>query len=81
MKLFNTESLDDLEKGIKQLLQENRCSFSESEVMLLNDCIVLIQVFKSSSKEKVRPNWETLFKIVAIFLKIFLENDHLKTLF
>ena len=81
MKKFNTESLDDLEKGIKQLLLEDRCSFSENEIKLLNDCIIAVQLFKSSNEKKGEPDWTLIVKIAELLSKIYIASDHLKGLF
>lgn len=81
MKNFNTESLDDLERGIKQLLVEDRCSFSENEIKLLTDCILALQIFKSSSKKKGKPDWTVIVKVAELLFRIFSASDHLKGLF
>lgn len=81
MKKFNTESLDDLEKGIKQLLLEDRCSFSENEIKLLNDCILVIQLFKSSNEKNGKPDWTLIVKVADLLFKIYSASDHLKGLF
>ena len=81
MKKFNTESLDDLEKGIKQLLLEDRCSFSENEIKLLNACILAVQLFKSSNEKKGKPDWTLIVKIAELLSRIYIASDHLKGLF
>jgi hypothetical protein len=71
----NVKSLDDLEKGIKQLLLESRCSFSDEEKVLLNDCVVALQQTKKSS------NLDLIVKVVEILTKLFIASDHLKDIF
>jgi hypothetical protein len=71
----NVRSLDDLEKGIKQLLLESRCSFSDEEKVLLNDCIVALQQTKKSN------NLSLIIKVVEILSKLFTTNDYLKDIF
>ena len=71
----NVKSLDDLEKGIKQLLLESRCSFSDEEKVLLNDCVVALQQTKKSS------NIDLIVKVVEILTKLFMAGDHLKDIF
>jgi hypothetical protein len=81
MKKFNTESLDDLEKGIKQLLLEDRCSFSENEINLLNDCILVLQAFKSVNEKTGKPDLAVIPKVIDAILKIVRISDHLQDLF
>lgn len=68
-------SLDDLEKGIKQLLLESRCSFSDEEKVLLNDCIAALQEIKMNN------HIDLIVKVVEILTKLFIASDHLKTIF
>ena len=71
----NVKSLDDLEKGIKQLLLESRCSFSDEEKVLLNDCVIALQQTKKSS------NLDLIVKVFEILSKVFIASDHLKDIF
>lgn len=69
------KSLDDLETGVKHLLLENRCSFSDEEKALLDDCIVAIQ------QAKKKGTVDTIVKVVEILGKLFVAGDHLKDIF
>lgn len=69
------KSLDDLETGIKQLLLEDRCSFSDEEKVLLNECITAIQQLKKSRDP------DLLIKILEILSKLFVASDFVKNLF
>jgi hypothetical protein len=73
--ITKTKSLDDLETGVKLLLLENRCSFSDEDKVLLNDCILTIQQAKKSADVSVIVN------ILEILLKLFVTADHLKDVF
>lgn len=68
------KSLDDLEIGIKQLL-EGRCSFSEEEKALLNECIAIVQRNKETISNK------DILKVFEILLQLFLVAQHLNALF
>lgn len=81
MKNFNTESLDDLERGIKQLLLEDRCSFSENEIKLLNNCILALQIFKSGNEKTGKPGLTEIVNIVELLLKLWIASGHLKVFF
>ncbi len=70
-----TKSLDDLETGIKRLLLENRCSFSEEEKVQLNDCLALIQ------QSRKKGNTDLIVKILEILCKLFVAADHVSEFF
>ncbi len=69
------KSLGDLETGIKLLLLENRCSFSDEEKVLLNDCLLVIQQAKSNLDVGL------VVKVFEILSKLFIASDHLKDIF
>jgi hypothetical protein len=69
------KSLDDLEKGIKHLLLENRCSFSDEEKVLLNECLLVIQ------EAKRNQNVDLAVKIFGILSRLFIASNHLKDIF
>jgi hypothetical protein len=75
------KSLDDLERGIKQLLLENRCSFSDEERIILNDCISSIQQSKKINKKSGKPDLSAVAKVVEILLKLMVISEHLRDLF
>ena len=81
MKKFSTESLDDLEKGIKQLLLEDRCSFSVDDRALLNDCLELVISSKTGSKVNAHLNVDSLTQIVELLIKLLYAGDHIKHIF
>ena len=75
MKRFHTESLDNLEKGIKQLLKENRCLFSEKETKLLKDCILALNALKKEQDL-------TLFvTFVDLLLKLLSVSEQIRNWF
>jgi hypothetical protein len=69
------KSLGDLETGIKHLLLENRCSFSDEEKVLLNECLLVIQ------EAKRKQNVDLVVKIFGILSRLFIASDHLKDIF
>lgn len=60
------KSLDDLETGIKHLLMENRCSFSDEEKILLNECLLVVQ------KAKIIQNVDLIVRVFEILSRLFL---------
>ena len=75
MMIKNVKSLGDLETGIKHPLLENRCSFSDEEKVLLNECLVVIQ------EAKRNQNVGLVVKIFEILSRLFIASDHLKDIF
>lgn len=80
MRNHEVKSLDDLVKGIKQLLLESRCSFSDEEKVLLNGCLFALQKFKSS-RDSGSPNLYLAVDAMEILVKVFIISDHLKNIF
>lgn len=78
---YKNKSLDDLIKGIKYLLLENRCSFSEKEKVLLNDCIFRLQKFKEENSIKSISNFDLIVKVIEVLSKLIVSSEHLKNLF
>ena len=81
MRKFSTESLGDLEKGIKQLLLEDRCSFSVDDRVLLNDCLELVKRSKADSQANSHLNVDSLAQIVELLIKLICAGNHFKHLF
>lgn len=77
----NTESLVDLEKGIKQLLLEDHYSFSEKDIHLLKQCLELLQSQQQAIKQAGKPDPLTLAKVLEGLFKVFTLADLLKDLF
>jgi hypothetical protein len=73
------KSLDDLETGIKQLLLENRCSFSDKETVLLNDCLIALEQAKvKTSTANEGQSALLVIRIIELMTKLFTAVDHLK---
>jgi hypothetical protein len=73
MKKFTKESLGDLARGIKQLLLEDRCSFSETELVLLYDCIEIVEIMISSPEERDREvDLYDAARLVELLMHVFL---------
>ena len=80
MKTFSSKSLGDLERGIKQLLSEDRCSFSIDDRALLHDCLDLISSIKAGSLARPGFNVESLARLVELILKLLVAGDQFKQL-
>ena len=81
MKKNCTESLDDLEKGIKQILHKNRCLFSEKENKLLNDSILALKDFRIRLKKESKPDWVQIVQAIDLLCKLLSASEHIRGFF
>lgn len=79
MQNHSLKNNDELIQGIKAILSNDRCSFSDEEQVLLNDCINRLE----ESKTEPDPLIQKLkfVKVLEILLRVFTFIDHLKDLF
>jgi hypothetical protein len=75
MKILTRESLGDLAKGIKQLLLEDRCSFSEEEQVLLHDCLEAVEILLTDPKQREIDLYD-VSRIVELIFHVFLIVHH-----
>lgn len=64
MKKSINQNLDDLIQGIKSILSENRCSLSDKDKVLLQNCLNELERHK---KENSNPR-QTILKVVESLL-------------
>lgn len=60
--------LECLIQGIETFISKNRCSLSNEDLVLLNDCLSFL---KSSKKTKKKLTFEDVEKIFTFLLKAF----------
>jgi len=70
---------DDLIQGIMTILSNYRCSFSEEEQVLLQECINRLE--KSKSEPDFQNQVQTTVNVVSTLIRIFSIIDHFKDLF
>lgn len=68
------QSLSDLEKGIKHLLSEDRCSFSTDEKALLLDCLFVLQNLSKQQKTDC-INLDSIGQFLDILIKVFVISN------
>lgn len=78
MKNRSFKSDDDLIQGIKIILSNYRCSFSDEEQVLLENCIDKLEKSRAKSDEN---QLQANVKVLGTLLRIFTIIDHLKDLF
>ena len=75
MKYSNYQ--ESLIQGIEAFISRNRCSLSNEDLVLLNDCLDFIK----SCKKTQKPSLETMGKIAESLLKILSASDDIMNLF
>lgn len=79
--IYHQKNLDDLEKGIKSVLSQDRCSFSDEEKVLLQKCLGYVQQARKLSDQTGKLDFGVIVRIIEIMLQLFLVAEHLKELF
>ena len=75
--MYNKLNQESLVQGIKAFISRNRCSLSNDDVVLLNDCLDFIK----SCKKTQMPSLETMGKIAELLLKFLSASDDIMNLF
>ena len=70
-------SQEILIQGVEDFISRNRCSLSNEDLVLLNDCLEFIK----SSKKTNTLSLETAGRIVELILKILSASDNFMNLF
>ena len=71
--LMAEQNIDRLIQGVRSITK-NRCSLSDEEVKLLNECIELLEKLKQEIAAEKRK--EIFTKAVMILLKFFKDDIH-----
>ncbi|MBG6234751.1 hypothetical protein IWX76_001319 [Pedobacter sp. CAN_A7] len=79
MQKHSFKNSEDLILGIKVILSKHRCSFSDEEQVLLNDCINMLE--QSRTAQDIQSRMLTSVKVLGTIVRIFSIYDHLKDLF
>lgn len=66
-------NIDRLILGVRSI-SENRCSLSEEDVKLLNECIDLLENLKQ--EKTVEQEGEIFSRVMEILLRVFHEDIH-----
>ena len=79
MKNQSFKSMDDLIQGIKTIISNYRCSFSDEEQVLLKECISKLE--ESRAEPDPQNQLQASAKVLGTLLRIFTLIDHFKDLF
>ena len=78
--LKHKKNLDDLIKGVKSVLSKDRCSFSDEEVVLLNQCLDYLRAAKRINDQTNPDHIGLVSKAIEIILRLFVVVEKLKEL-
>jgi hypothetical protein len=79
MQNHSIENNDDLIQGIRSILSNYCCSFSEDEQVLLKDCITKLE--EMGGAHDLHANADLCLKAVGMLMKVFTVAEHFKNLF
>ncbi len=71
----NFKNVDRLIQGIESIISENRCSLSEEDILLLEECIVEFSNTKIKGSE---VKLTQLVKLSELFLRVFMDENTFK---
>jgi len=74
------QNTDRLIQGIRSIT-ENRCSLSDEDVKLLQECIVELEKLKSKRKSSPHDIQRSTLRITELLLWFFVENGTLQSWF
>jgi len=79
-KLDFYQNADSLIQGIDTIVSKNRCSFSDEELQLLQECKNELLKFKKAEKG-VKPDPNLIIRVISILSRIFFTLSHFDELF
>lgn len=74
------QDVDGLIQGIEAVISKNRCSFSDDELQLLQECKIALLKFKKAEKG-VKPDPNVLIRVISILSRIFFAVSNFDELF
>ncbi len=79
MQNHGIKNNDALKQGIRSIISNYCCSFSDDEQVLLKDCITKLE--EMGEAQELHTNADLCIKVVGILMKVFTVADHFKNLF
>lgn len=67
-KKFLEKDIDSLIQGISTILSKNRCSLTDEEIVLLQDCKKQLEL----QNKKSQIDWDVVLKIIAMLCRLFI---------
>lgn len=79
-KLDFYQNAGRLIQGIDTIVSKNRCSFSDEELQILQECKTALLKFKKAEKG-VKPDPNVLIRVVSMLSRIFFTLSHFDEIF
>lgn len=73
--MFNLQTIDRLMLGIKSIVSENRSSFSDEEIILLEECIAFLETAQSAENSRSPAVIVIVSSVIKILLRVLLGDD------
>ena len=70
---MQNQNIDGLINGIRSI-SKNRCSLSDEEVRLLNECVLLLETMKKENSRHRKRS--TFLTVLGILIRIFGSDIH-----
>ena len=74
------QNADRLIQGIDTIISKNRCSFSDEELQLLQECKIALLKFKKVEKG-IKPDPNILVRVISVLSRIFFTLSHFDEIF
>jgi hypothetical protein len=74
------QNVDRLIRGIDSIVSKNRCSFSDEELQLLQECKSALLKFKKAEKG-IKPDPNVLVRVISVLSRIFFTLSHFDEMF
>lgn len=62
------QDIDSLIQGISTILSKNRCSLTDEEIVLLQDCMKQLEL----QKQQVPIDWTSILNSVSVIVRFFM---------
>ena len=73
--MISLQSIDRLKQGLQAIVSESRSSLSDEQIVLLKDCIALLEALEQTGGHR-RPEAEDIVSnIVLMLLRVLLSED------
>lgn len=67
-KKFFKKDIDSLIQGVSTILSKNRCSLTDEEIALLQECMKQLKL----QKKRPQIDWDVVLKIIATLCRLFI---------
>jgi len=73
--MISLQSIDRLKQGLQAIVSESRSSLSDEQLVLLKDCIALLEVLEQTGGHRCPQAEDIVSNIVLMLLRVLLSED------